>query len=182
DFCKKSGQLPGNGSQIRSGFCSSTPQGSIPDINHMVSTLITAPANAATVDASKDLTITIDNLNLDTGFFDLAESQYYIVPQTLGQTGNVQGHQHVTVQSLLSTASAPDPKVFAFFKGLNTVAIGGRTLSVTIPGGTITVNGPTRICTITGSDGHAPAIMPVAQRGSQDDCIRVTVVNAKSKA
>ncbi|RKO87945.1 hypothetical protein BDK51DRAFT_14266, partial [Blyttiomyces helicus] len=177
-FCLQTGLTPSNGSQIRTGACSSTPQGQIPSIDHMVSTLITSPENDATLDASKDINITIDNRNLNTGFFDNAESQYYIVPQTLGDNGNIQGHQHVTVQSLLSTGSAPDPRVFAFFKGLNAVAVGGRTLAVTIPGGTITVDGPTRICTMTGSDGHAPAIMPVAQRGSQDDCIRVTIINA----
>ncbi|RKO88532.1 hypothetical protein BDK51DRAFT_3463, partial [Blyttiomyces helicus] len=175
DFCKKTGQLSGNGTQIKSGFCSSTPQGSIPTVDNMVSTIIVSPANAAVVDAAKDLVVKIDTLNLETGFFDLAASQYYIVPQTLNKQGQIQGHQHITIQPLQTTSSAPDPKVFAFFKGLNDRAPDGRTLQVTVPAGTLTQNGLFRICSITGSDGHAPAIMPVAQRGSQDDCIRISV-------
>jgi len=32
-----------------------------------------------------------------------------------------------------------------------------------------------RCCTMASSFAHTPVIMPVAQRGSQDDCIRFTV-------
>jgi hypothetical protein len=62
-----------------------------------------------------------------------------------------------------------------FFKGLNDPAVDG-TLSVVIPAGTLPV-GLLRICSISGSESHQPVVMPVAQRGSQDDCIRVEVVN-----
>jgi hypothetical protein len=31
---------------------------------------------------------------------------------------------------------------------------------------------------MTGTNSHQPVIMPVAQRGAQDDCIRVNVINA----
>ncbi|KAH6572497.1 hypothetical protein BASA62_003324 [Batrachochytrium salamandrivorans] len=72
-------------------------------------------------------------------------------------------------------------KQFEFFKGINdrhTDGKQGRLLSATILAGQLTINGNYRICSITGSDSHQPVIMPVAQRGSQDDCIRVTVFNA----
>ncbi|RKO87433.1 hypothetical protein BDK51DRAFT_24702, partial [Blyttiomyces helicus] len=99
-------------------------------------------------------------------------------PQTLNAQGIVQGHQHITIQQLTSTQAAPDAQVFAFFKGLNDQALDGRTLAVNVPAGTFKTDGLYRICSMSGGDGHAPTIMPVAQRGAQDDCIRINVQNA----
>ena len=145
----------------------------------MVSTLIVSPPSGSTVDASKDMTVTLKTRNLVTGFFNDPATQYYLVPQTLDpKTGFIQGHQHVSIQSIGAGNAAPDAQTFAFFKGLNDAAPDGQTLSVVVPAGSLTINGQHRICTITGTDGHQPVIMPVAQRGSQDDCIRVNVANA----
>ncbi|KAJ3126998.1 hypothetical protein HK098_006889 [Nowakowskiella sp. JEL0407] len=175
-FCKDSGQSSSDGSQNKAGACSSTPQGQIPSVDKMVSTLIIAPDYGDTIDASKNNTVTIAFQNLDTGFFDDPQKQYYLVPQTLNDQGIIEGHQHITVQKLQGTAVL-DAKVFAFFKGLNEPS-GDGTLSVTIPAGTIKENGEFRICSLSGTFSHQPVIMPVAQRGAQDDCIRVFVENA----
>ena len=183
-FCKQFSGVPAaNGTQLTGGgeSCSSTTQGLIPDVNKMVSTLIVEPASGAKVDASVDNTVKIDTIHLVTGFFDLAATQYYMAPQTLDPaTGFVQGHQHITVQKLDSVVQAPDPKIFAFFKGINDAATdpGKRTLTALIPAGTIKADGLYRICSMTGADSHQPVLMPVAQRGAQDDCIRVTFFNS----
>jgi hypothetical protein len=88
------------------------------------------------------------------------------------------GHQHITVQKLTLGSKKPlDARKFDFFKGLDEPAVAGGTLSVDIPAGKLS-NGDYRICSITGTDTHQPVIMPVAQRGGQDDCIRVRVENS----
>ncbi|KAI9204988.1 uncharacterized protein BJ171DRAFT_423587, partial [Polychytrium aggregatum] len=163
-----------NGSQIKTGACSSTPMGQIPTFNNMVSTLITNPVAGATLNAAVDNTVTIDLLNMATGFFDDPQQQYYIFPQSLNNQGNIQGHNHITIQTLAVNA-APDPRAFVFFKGLNQASPDGRTLSVTVPAGTFKVNGVHRICSLAGTFSHQPVVMPVAQRGAQDDCIRIIV-------
>ena len=142
----------------------------------MVSTLITAPANGAALDGSQDIIVKLENANILTGFFSDPNSQYYLFPQNLDPvTGLIRGHQHVTVQLLASTVVAPNPQSFEFFKGINDAAVDGS-LSVVIPAGTLR-SGLHRICTISGSESHQPVVMPVAQRGSQDDCIRVQIVD-----
>ncbi len=118
--------------------------------------------------------------NLDTGFFSEPSSEYYAAPQQLNQNGMIKGHQHITVQRLKGGRGALDAKTFDFFKGLNDQSADGRTLSVTIPAGTLR-NGDYRICSITGTLTHQPVIMPVAQRGSQDDCIRIKVKSRSNR-
>ncbi|KAJ3021753.1 hypothetical protein HKX48_007828 [Thoreauomyces humboldtii] len=177
-FCAGTGLTASDGTQIKTGACSSTPMGAIPAVTRMVSSLITAPAFGARVNAAKDLQVTADYRGLTTGFFSDATLAYYSIPQTLAADGTIQGHAHITVQALGTAVSAPDPQAFAFFKGLNQVATGGRTLSVTVPAGSFTTNGVYRICSLSGANSHQPVVMPVAQRGAQDDCIRITVFNA----
>ncbi|KAI9089642.1 hypothetical protein DFS34DRAFT_638984 [Phlyctochytrium arcticum] len=172
------GTPPSDGSQIRSGSCSSTPQGAIPSVDRMISALIIAPQNAASVSAKDNLTVSVDLRNLDTGFFADPQAKYYLQPQTLNGAGVVQGHSHITIQTLDSTTRALDATKFVFFKGLNEQSADGRTLSVTVPAGSFKVNGPHRICAMAGTNAHQPPVMPVAQRGAQDDCIRITVTDA----
>lgn len=142
----------------------------------MVSTLITAPINGETLNSNSDIVVSLVNSNLVTGFFSDPNLQYYLLPQNLDPaTGFIRGHQHITVQLLGGANVAPDPQKFEFFKGLNDPAVDG-TLSVTIPAGTLSA-GLHRICSISGAESHQPVVMPVAQRGSQDDCIRVQIIN-----
>ncbi|KAJ3053972.1 hypothetical protein HK097_002941 [Rhizophlyctis rosea] len=176
-FCQDQNLPPEDGTQIQGGSCSSTPQGAIPSTSRMVSSLIFEPQSGSTVDSSKDLTVKVDLRNLRTGFFSNAQEQYYLVPQTLDGSGTIEGHCHITIQRLTSSQAAPDARNFDFFKGLNDEAPDGRTLSVTVPAGTLTQDGEYRICSLSGAFTHQPVIMPVAQRGAQDDCIRVTVAD-----
>ena len=139
-FCKNTGLKASDGTQLKGGSCSSTPQGSIPSVDRMVSTLILNPANGANLDASKDNVVTIDTKNLQTGFFSDPNKQYYLIPQSLNGQGVIQGHQHISVQALGGANAAPDAQAFVFFKGLNEAAVGNK-LSVSIPAKTLKQNG-----------------------------------------
>jgi len=167
----KGAKLKSNGTQIRAGFCSSQIQGQIPAVDRMVSTLILVPRNGQKFVAGKNFTAEVAVRNFKTGFFSDAVNDYYDQAQTLDKNGVVQGHSHITIQKL-SGSSVPDPTVFAFFKGLNLQAKGGKlTQVVSLP-----LPGSYRMCTMSSSFTHQPVIMPVAQRGAQDDCVRFTIV------
>jgi hypothetical protein len=188
DFCK---QFLGNGGKVEEAdgiqrkdggqTCSSTPLGLTPSVTKMLQTLITEPASAAVLDVGVDNKVAVKTNSLDSGFFNDPNTEYYLVPSTLNaQTAEIQGHQHITVQKLNSITAAPDPQVFAFFKGINDVEVDRalKKLNAVIPAGTIKEDGLYRICTLSGSDGHQGALSPVMERGSQDDCIRVTFKNS----
>jgi len=46
---------------------------------------------------------------------------------------------------------------------------------LTTPVNGLNETGDYRLCTMTSSFAHQPVLMPVAQRGGQDDCVRFTV-------
>lgn len=154
--------------------CSNTQQGEIPDIHHMVSTVILTPKNGATILADTPFNISARTANLNLGFFDDPETQYYLFSQQLDKNGFIMGHQHVTIQEIIDPNQPMDPKQHIFFKGLNAASSNHGVLSVEVTDGVPVGN--YRLCTLTGSFGHQPVIMPVAQRGAQDDCIRFDAV------
>jgi len=119
---------------------------------------------------------------MNTGFFDDPAKEYYQFPQTLDKDGFIQGHSHVTIQKLDGEDNVPDARVFAFFKGLNDRAVNGI-LSVVVGSDKKEGLDPGyyRVCTMTASFGHQPTLMPVAQRGAQDDCTRFTVKEGANK-
>ncbi|KAJ3198927.1 hypothetical protein HDU67_003222 [Dinochytrium kinnereticum] len=143
----------------------------------MVSTIIIEPQNGATLKANQPFTVSIRNANIDTGFFDDPNQKYYQTPQTLNGQGIIEGHQHITVQNIGNGNQPPNASVFAFFKGLNAPDVNGVLTNTFTPANNNFPPGNYRICSITGTFGHQPVIMPVAQRGSQDDCIRIKVEN-----
>jgi len=175
NVCKLSKKKLGDGTQNKQGSCVETFMGEIPDVNHMVSTLIRFPKNNEVIEANKNFTIVTETINLTTGFFDDPLKQYYIFPQTLDGQGFIQGHSHVTVQKLIGNG-VPDPRIFAFFKGLNDKAKNGLLSTVVNKG---LPAGKYRLCTMVSSFAHQPTLMPVAQRGAQDDCVRFTVKNKR---
>jgi hypothetical protein len=178
--CKDKGQLKklrlkvADGTQIRTGFCSSQLQGEIPNVLKMTSTIITFPKNAGTVIAGKNFTAVVKVKNLATGQFSDPVGDYYDRPQELNGNGVILGHSHITIQKL-NGDKVPDATVFAFFKGLNLAAKDGvLTQIVNLP-----VPGLYRMCTMASSFTHQPVVMPVAQRGPQDDCIRFRAVKKR---
>jgi hypothetical protein len=179
---QESGRTLGNGTQDKNGVCQETFMGEIPDFDHMVSTIIIYPKNNEVVEANKNFTFKQLIKNMNTGFFDDPVKEYYVFPQTLDKDGFIQGHSHVTIQKLESENEAPDARVFAFFKGLNERAQ-NNILSVVVGSAEKAGLDPGyyRACTMTSSFAHQPTLMPVAQRGAQDDCVRFTVENGANK-
>lgn len=150
--------------------------GFIPAKTTMISSIITFPQNGQTIASGQTFNITVQTNNLDAGSFTNADATYYAAPQALNGQGQVIGHTHVTVQSLgkdLNPTTPPDPTLFSFFKGINDPGNGEGLLSATVTGGL--PPGNYRVCTLTSASNHQPVIMPVAQRGSQDDCTKFVV-------
>lgn len=170
EICKTSRLPPDVGQQLTSGACSSTQLGEIPTVDKMTSTIIVQPKNAARIRANIPFNVTIMVANLKTGLFSDPDAEYYTKSQSLDEAGFIKGHSHITVQSFHHN-KVPDPRDFAFFKGLNESDRNGI-LQVTVDG---LLPGHYRICTLASSFSHQPIIMPVAKRGPQDDCIRIRV-------
>ncbi len=151
--------------------------GKIPSTNNMISAIITSPTPGQNIAAAnKDFTISVQMTGLTAGSFTNAAATYYSAPQNLAANGQVIGHTHVTVQDLgksLSPSTPPDPQQFVFFKGINDAGNGKGLLSAKITGGLPAGN--YRVCSMTSASNHQPVLMPVAQRGAQDDCQKFTV-------
>jgi hypothetical protein len=179
NFCESIGlgDVIINGTQSKNVSCSLTVFGAIPDFDHMVSTIIIEPENNAIIPLGENFTVTILSTNIDYGFFDDPNSQYYQSPQTINSQGNIQGHNHITIQKIVDPLLPPDARTPVFFKGLNEDTLDGK-LSTTVDSQLFNVDGvgEYRICTITASRSHAPVLLPVARRGSADDCIRINIV------
>lgn len=179
NFCLRSGQALADGTQNRGGSCSSTPQGSIPATNKMVSTLILEPKNGAVLRANTPIGIKVRTSNMDLGFFDEPNTQYYANPQTLNSQGLIEGHQHVVIQRINDPQTPMNAEVFEFFKGLDSQPDANNDLTTTLDEGLPA--GTYRLCSLTGTRSHQPVIMPVAKRGAQDDCIRFSVANNRCR-
>ncbi|RAL66042.1 hypothetical protein DID88_005703 [Monilinia fructigena] len=150
----------------------------------MMSSIITFPlAGSATIESDTTFNITVQMNNITPGFFSNADSTYFSAPQQLDDSGVVIGHTHVTVQDMgssLNPTAALDPTQFAFFKGINDAGNGQGLLSATVNGGLPAGN--YRVCTLASSTNHQPVIMPVAQRGTADDCTKFTVIGSGTTA
>jgi hypothetical protein len=151
--------------------------GDIPAKSQMVSSIITFPLSGSkTIESDVTFNITVQTQNLVAGSFTNADATYYAAPQALSG-GKVVGHTHVTVQDLgpnLNPKQPLDATQFAFFKGINDAGDGKGGLTAVVTGGLPAGN--YRVCTMTSSSNHQPVLMPVAQRGSPDDCTKFTVI------
>ncbi|ORY67079.1 uncharacterized protein BCR38DRAFT_151046 [Pseudomassariella vexata] len=173
NFC--SGKTLTNGLQNTDGSCNGIPMGNIPAKSAMISSILLNPQAGDTITAGTDFDVQVQTSNLVAGSFTNADTTYYSAPQDL-QDGKVIGHTHITVQDLgdsLNPTTPPDPTQFAFFKGINDAGDGNGLLSAIVSGGLPAGN--YRVCTMNSAANHQPVIMPVAQRGSQDDCNKFTV-------
>jgi len=172
-----------NGLQITTGSCNGIPMGDIPAKTAMVSSVITYPTTGGK-DVASDTTfnISVQMSNLVAGSFTNADATYFAAPQFL-QGGQVVGHTHVTVQDLgnsLNPTTALDATQFAFFKGINDAGNGKGLLQAVVTGGLPAGN--YRVCTMASASNHQPVIMPVAQRGTADDCTKFVVSGSGTTA
>jgi len=175
NFCLTVPNLPiTNGKQITTGSCNPAPIGTIPSIDNMPSSKFSFPTNFATIKANQTFTIEMNIQNLETGHFVNAQANYFSAPQQLNSQGQIQGHSHVVVEPLtsLTDTSPSDPKKFAFFKGLNAAAVGGKLTAVVTNG---LAPGVYKLSSINTAANHQPCIVPVAQHGSLDDAVFFTV-------
>ena len=150
--------------------------GQIPATQQMISGVILSPANNEDINENEDFEISVQYTNLDAGSFTNPDSTYYSAPQQLNGQGQIIGHTHVTVQDLgnsLDPQTPPDATQFVFFKGINDAGNGNGLLTAAVDGGLPAGN--YRVCTMVSASNHQPVLMPVAQRGAQDDCQRFTV-------
>lgn len=157
--------------------------GKLPAKTSMVSsTIINPPTGGKGIPSDTTFNITVQMSNLVAGSFTNADSTYFSAPQDLSG-GKVVGHTHVTVQDLgksLNPSAPLDPTQFAFFKGINDAGDGNGLLSAVVLGGLPAGN--YRVCTMASSSNHQPVIMPVAQRGTADDCTKFVVTGSGTTA
>ncbi|KAF8060988.1 hypothetical protein FPV67DRAFT_317208 [Lyophyllum atratum] len=175
NFCLTQPKLPlTNGKQITTGSCNPAPIGAIPSVNNMPSAKFKVPTNGDTLKADTAFTITMAIANMQTGASVNPQENFSSAPQQLNRQGRIIGHSHVVVEALtaLDQTTPTDPKIFAFFKGLNAPASGGvLTADVTsgLPAGFY------KLSSINTAANHQPVIVPIAQHGSLDDAIYFTI-------
>ncbi|KAI1245790.1 Pathogenicity cluster 5 protein d [Eutypa lata] len=174
NFC--SGQTITNGLQNEDGSCNPIPMGQIPSTQNMISGILISPAHNDDVNENEDFDVNVQYTNLDAGTFTNPDNTYYSAPQQINGNGQIIGHTHVTIQDLggsLTPNTPPDASQFVFFKGINDAGNGNGLLTAAVTGGLPAGN--YRVCTMVSSSNHQPVLMPVAQRGAQDDCNKFTV-------
>jgi hypothetical protein len=172
NFC--SGKTITNGLQITTGSCNPIPIGNIPSVNNMPASKFQSPANLDTIAASTTFSITLQTKGIQLGTFTNAAKTYFANPQTLNAQGQIIGHTHVVIESMpsLTTTAITNSQDFVFFKGVDDGQDGQGNVVVPVNGGLPA--GAYRMCTIVSSATHQPAIVPVAQHGSLDDCVYFT--------
>jgi hypothetical protein len=162
-----------DGTQSSNVTCSDTVQGVIPSIDNMVSTIIKTPDNNSIFALNDDILIQISSNNMNFGFFTDPNFSYYTDAQSLNAEGKINGHSHVVIEEIKADGF-PDPKAPIFFRGLDQDTVTGE-LSLVVPGNVFSSSGIYRICTITSSSSHQPILLPIARRGTADDCIRINI-------
>ncbi|KAL4739793.1 hypothetical protein BDV11DRAFT_169707 [Aspergillus similis] len=170
-----------NGRSSKQGSCNGIVMGDIPSDKNMVSTIITFPLPAQLLPAHIPFAINFRILNLNAGSVTNPNSTLYSAPQAL-QDGKVVGHVHVTIQSLFNYRNdklegygvPPNPARFVFFKTVFGEGNAPNEFSVVVPGGLPT--GFYRVCTMAVTSNHQPVVMPVVERGAQDDCQKFQVI------
>lgn len=177
NFCLTVPNLPiTNGKQITTGSCNPAPMGVIPSSDNMPSAKFVFPANGDTsIQENAPFTIQMAIQNFESGNFVNADENYFAAPQQVNGQGQIIGHSHVVVEELsaLDQITPTNPKVFAFFKGLNAAAVNGiLTADVTagLPAGFY------KLSSINTAANHQPVLVPIAQHGSLDDAVYVSMI------
>jgi hypothetical protein len=132
-----------------------------------------SPKNLDTIASDVTFNIVLKTKNIQLGTFTNAQKTYFANPQKLNAQGQIIGHTHVVMETIdsLTTTKLSDPTKFFFFKGVNDAQDAQGNVNVPVAGGV--KPGVYRMCTIVSSATHQPAIVPIAQHGSLDDCIYV---------
>ncbi|KZT06246.1 uncharacterized protein LAESUDRAFT_812852 [Laetiporus sulphureus 93-53] len=175
NFCATVSVPLTNGTQVKNGSCNAAPMGMIASTSNMPSAKFVSPANLDTIAANSTFNVTLAIERLQTGHFVNPDTNFFAAPQTVNTTtGDILGHSHVVIEQLtaLNQTTPTDPGTFAFFKGLNSVAVNGQ-LTVEVTGGLPA--GVYRMASINAAANHQPVLVAVAQHGSLDDMVYFTV-------
>ncbi len=174
NFCLTSKLPLTNGAQVAGGSCNPAPMGLIPSANNMPSSKFVFPSNFATIQANTGFTVQMAIQGMETGFFVNAQQNYFAAPQQLNAQGQIQGHSHVVIEALssLNQTTPTNPQEFTFFKGLNAAAQNGI-LTADVAGGLPV--GTYKISSINTAANHQPVLVPIAQHGSLDDVVYVSI-------
>jgi hypothetical protein len=132
------------------------------------------PENLAEIKPNTAFTVRMAVRNMDMGNYVNPQTNYFAAPQQLNAQGVIVAHSHVVIEAIdsLTSTKVTDPNKFAFFQGFNAAAKGGEvTATVTngLPAGVY------KISSINASANHAHVAVPIAQHGSLDDTIYITV-------
>lgn len=175
NFCH--GQELTNGKINAAGSCNGIPMGRLPSVDNMISAIITNPKHAARIPAYTNFVVSVQTTHLSAGYFVNPATNYYTAPQDLDSNGDILGHCHIAIQDIGSFQSStpPDPREFVFFSGILDSGDGHGLLYATVEGGL--PPGAYRVCTMIAASNHQPVVMPVPQRGAQDDCTKFEVVD-----
>ncbi|PGH32063.1 hypothetical protein GX50_05132 [[Emmonsia] crescens] len=170
-----------NGTKNKSGSCNGIPMGEIPSTNRMVSTLILAPVTGDVFKVNQSIVFKIAVRNIEMGFYTNSNVTYLSAPQSLNSEGFVQGHTHLTVQFMgpnTTAIEALDASKPIWFKSVNSPHPENKRdgFTSTLDGG-LGTPGFYRICTLTAAANHQPVIMPIPNRGAQDDCTKFNVIS-----
>ncbi|EER42004.1 conserved hypothetical protein [Histoplasma capsulatum var. duboisii H88] len=179
NYCN--GKTLTNGTKINEGSCNGIPMGEIPSTKHMVSTLITSPLPGDEFKVNQTITFKVAVKNIEMGFYTNSNVSFLSAPQSLNCEGFVRGHTHLTVQFMgLNTTAiqALDASNPTWFKSVNGPHAENKTddFTATLEGG-LGKPGFYRVCTLTAAANHQPVIMPVPNRGAQDDCTKFKVIS-----
>lgn len=164
-----------NGQQISTGSCNPAPMGVIAPTTNMPSSKFVMPKNLDTIKANTTFEIAMAVKHLATGFFTNPDSSYYSAPQQLNSANDTIGHSHFVIEELSSIVSTEplDPTTFAFFAAANTAADVQGNVFTSVTGGL--PPGVYKLTCINTSANHVPVLVAVAQHGSLNDAVYVSV-------
>ncbi|KIO34540.1 hypothetical protein M407DRAFT_240431 [Tulasnella calospora MUT 4182] len=171
NFCLTQNTELTNGKQITTGSCNQTPMGRIIATDKMPVSRFTFPSNGGAIAENTSFTIKMAVVNIDAGHFTNPTVTYYNAPQTVNNNGVGVGHTHCVIEkiSAFDTEDVPDPRNFAFFKGLNAAADANGQLTADVTGGLPV--GFYKLTSINTASNHMPFLVAVAQHGTSDDSI-----------
>lgn len=149
--------------------------GVIAATTNMPSAKFQFPTNGAVLPANTSFTVQLAVAHIETGSFVNANANYFSAPQQVNAQGDVIGHSHIVIEKLTSMnqTTPTNPGQFAFFKGVNDKAVNG-VLSADVTGGLD--EGVYRIASINSAANHQPILVAIAQHGSLDDMVYVSLV------
>lgn len=171
--------LDGTQNQKSTGMCNPVVMGAIPSVSHLPSSKFVSPTNLGILAVNTTFTVSLAVKGLETGWAANGDTNFLTAPQQLNMTsGLIKGHAHIVIEQLesLQQTTPTNPEKFAFFAALGGKADEKGQLHTNVTGGLPV--GVYRVTSTITAMNHQPVIGPVAERGSLDDTIYVSLLAA----